>query len=147
MKLAIALMLCVAALTNGQSFRLKTSNTNTQAVVLSAGVVVDHDRKQFSVYMDVKNAGTKSIQGFKWEYETNDGGNGDFLRTVTSGTTLCPKPLQPNKHQKFSLINDQTVKPNELEEWSRRVTIRNGSVRITGLQFTDRSQWVALSDK
>jgi hypothetical protein len=140
------LMLCVAALTNGQSFRLKISNTNTQALVLSAGVAVDQDRRKFSVYMDVKNAGLKPIQGFKWEYETNDGGNGDFLRTVTSGTTLCPKPLQPNKHQKFSLLNDQTVKPNELDEWSRRVTIRNGSVRITGLQSTDGSQWIAPAD-
>jgi len=145
MKLTLVLMLCFVSLTSGESFRLKTSNTNTQALILSAGVVVDQERKKFSVYMDVKNVGAKPIQGFKWEYETNDGGNGDFLRTVTTGTTVCPKPLQPNKHQKFSLLNDQTVKQNELDEWSRRVTIRNGSVRITGLQFTDGSQWVAPS--
>jgi hypothetical protein len=136
----------MAVASGGQSFRLKTSNTNTQTLVLSAGVVVDHDKKKFSVYMDVKNAGAKSIQALKWEYVTNDGGNGDLLRTVTNGTTVLPQTLAPNKHKKLSLLNDQTIKPNEIDEWLQRVGIRNGSVRITGLQFADGSQWIAPSE-
>ncbi len=147
MKTLALLIACFTLVTStgAKSFPLKTEDTNTQTTLRSAGVTVDAEKRKFSVNMDVKNIGTKSISAVRWEFITEDGSKGDILRTVMNGGTIFKSPLSPNKHRHVSLVTDKTIKPAELDEWLRKLDNPRGLVRIVALQFTDGSQWIAPS--
>ncbi len=147
MKTLALLIVCLALVTSTstKSFQLKTEDTNTQTMLRSAGVTVDAGRRKFSVKMDVKNIGTKSISAIRWEFIIEDGSNGDILRTVMNGGTIFKSPLSPNKHRQVRLVTDQTIKPAELDESLRKLDDPRGLVRIVALQFSDGSHWIAPS--
>ena len=147
MKTLVLLIACftIATASGVKSFPLKTENTNSHTTLLSAAVVVDAQKRKFSVNMDVENIGTKSISAVRWEFITEDGSGGDILRTVMNGGTIFKSPLSPNKHRQVRLVTDQTVKRAELDEWLRKLNNPRGLVRIVALQFMDGSQWFAPS--
>jgi|GEM_PF-3371975 len=137
--------LAVISVTDGRTLPLKTSNTHSDTRVLAAGVFIDRQKKIFDVYIDLKNNGSKGIRGLRWEYHVQENWNGDGFGTTVTGTTSLPELLLPNRNRKITLTNNKRIKRSELEQWLRRVDNENGSLRITGIQFADGSQWTVSS--
>jgi hypothetical protein len=150
MKLLIIIISCfllVASVYAEDIFWLKTENTSAEALIESASVVVNEEKRTFSVNVVIKNIGDKPIQGVRCEYETEEVVGGEKHQYVTSGGVIWIKPLPPNESRKFILLDEQTFESANLSKLLHRVSNRNGIVRLTEIQFIDDSVWKSPAAK